>query len=170
MTKKRVEASDPDAIVLLANYYYGGECGLPQDQGKAIELWLRAGELGHADSYYNVGVAYDSGAGVEWDEKKAKHYYELAAMGGSSTARHNLGCSEYNAGNANRAVKHWMIAAGAGLDVSLEQIRECFLKGYATKSDFEKALRAHKEAKDETKSDLREAAAAAIQEGRLRMR
>ena len=38
-----------------------------------------------------------------------------------------------------------------------------FLKGHATEDDFEKVLRAHKEAKDETKSDQREAAAAFYQ-------
>ena len=34
------------------------------------------------------------------------------------------------------------------------------MSGDATKDDFEKALRAHKEANDEIKSDQREAAAA----------
>ena len=42
---------------------------------------------------------------------------------------------------------------------SLKEIRKCFVNGVATKDDFEKALRAHKEAKDEMKSDQREAAA-----------
>jgi hypothetical protein len=53
-----------------------------------------------------------------------------------------------------------VIAAGAGYDNSLTAIRQCFLNGHATRDDFEKALRAHKEAKDETKSDQRDAAAA----------
>ena len=57
----------------------------------------------------------------------------------------------------NRAVKHWMISAGAGHDNSLKNIRACFMNGHATKDDFEKALRAHKEANDEMKSDQREA-------------
>ena len=34
-----------------------------------------------------------------------------------------------------------MISAGAGLDASLEEIRKDFLRGYATKGDYEKALR-----------------------------
>ena len=33
------------------------------------------------------------------------------------------------------------------------------MAGYATKDDFEKALRAHQESKDETRSDQRDAAA-----------
>ena len=54
-----------------------------------------------------------------------------------------------------------MIAAGAGHDDSLTKIRDCFMNGYATKDDFEKTLRAHKDAKDEMKSDQRDEAAAA---------
>jgi hypothetical protein len=53
-----------------------------------------------------------------------------------------------------------MISAAAGHDKSLRRIRECYLSGHATKDDFEKALRAHKHATDEMKSDHREAAAA----------
>ena len=162
-TKKRAEGDDAIAIHQLGSIYHDGEAGLPQDVGKAMELWLRSGELGYADASYNVGNAYLEGRGVERDMKKAKHYWELAAMRGDVEARHNLGCMEEETGNIERAMKHWMISAGAGLDDSLANIRDCFFKGYATKYDFEKALRAHKEAKDEMKSDQREAAAAALQ-------
>ena len=82
-------------------------------------------------------------------------------MGGIVDARHNLGNGEARAGNMDRAVKHWMIAAGAGDDGSLETIREnYFLRGHATKDDFEKALHSHKEATDEMKSEQRETYAA----------
>ena len=74
-------------------------------------------------------------------------------------ARHNLGVDEADTGNMNRAVKHWMISAGAGFDGSLTNVRQCFMDGYATKDDFEKALRSHKEAKDEMKSHQRDAIA-----------
>ena len=80
-------------------------------------------------------------------------------MGGNVHARHNLGLWEKYAGNMDRAVKHWMISAAAGDDDSLKAIQQCFLNGHATKDDFERALRSHKEAQDEMKSDQREAAA-----------
>ena len=82
-------------------------------------------------------------------------------MGGDVEARHNLGAFEGNAGNMTRAVRHWLISAGVGYDESLEAIRNLYLIGHATKDVFERALRAHKQAKDETKSDQREVAAAA---------
>ena len=59
-------------------------------------------------------------------------------------------------------MKHWMISAAAGFGDSLKEIREGFLNGHATKDDFEKALRAHKVANDEMRSEQREAAAAAL--------
>ena len=55
-----------------------------------------------------------------------------------------------------------MISAGAGHDKSLKKIRECFVRVFATKDDFEKALRAHKDSTDEMKSDKRETAAALL--------
>ena len=89
----------------------------------------------------------------------AQKMWELAAMGGDMTARHNLGGFEIEAGNIKRAVIHYMIATAAGYDKSLGAVRQSFLDGYATKDDFERALRAHKEANDETKSEQRDAAA-----------
>jgi TPR repeat protein len=160
--KKRVDGGDAVAICQLGSYYLRGEMGLPQDHGKAVELWHRAGELGSAAACYDVGIVYNNGEGVERDMKKANYYWELAAMGGHVVARHNLGCTEGQAGNMNRAVKHYMISAGAGYNDSLHNIRQFFLNGRATKDDFERALRAHKEANDDMKSDQRDAAAAAL--------
>ena len=159
--KKREEADDAEAIYRLGCYYRRGVYGLPRDHNKAMELWLRAGELGCPRAYCSIGFAYDTGRGVGRDVKKAKHYYELAVMKGDILARHNLGVLEERAGNMDRAVKHWMISAGAGFDESLDAIRGFFLNGHATKDDFEKALRAHKESKDEMTSVQRQAAAAA---------
>ena len=160
--KKRVGADDSEATYNLGCYYSRGELGLQQDRKKAFALWLRAGELGHAAAYYNIGTDYYNGEeGAERDVKKAKYYHELAAMGGYVNARYNLGCMEEEAGNMSRAVKHWMIAAGAGDDDSLSNIRGCFMSGHASKDDFEKALRAHKESNDEMRSNQREAAAPA---------
>ena len=155
-----MEDGDAVAMSQLGVRYADGD-GLSRDEGKAVELWLRAGELGFAASYGNVGSAYYNGQGVEKDTTKAKHYYELAAMGGQDAdSRYYVGIEEVRAGNMDRAVKHWMISAGDGHDESLKAIREEFMRGNATKDDFEKALRAHQAAKNEMKSDQREAAAA----------
>jgi TPR repeat protein len=79
---------------------------------------------GCAEAYCKIGYAYDFGHGVEIDKKKAIHYYKLAAIGGDVYSRYNLGAVEGEDGNMNRALKHYMIAAGGGIDLSLKEIHE----------------------------------------------
>ena len=86
--KKRVEMDDAVAMYCLGCRYAEGARGFPQHWGKALELWQRAGELGSIDSYYNVGTAYYHGRGGERDMRKAKHYFELAAIGGCTDSRY----------------------------------------------------------------------------------
>ena len=43
--------------------------------------------------------------------KKAKFYYEAAAMAGQEVARYNIGMMEVQSGNIERALKHWTLAA-----------------------------------------------------------
>ena len=160
MAKKHVDMDDAEAIYGLGCCYNNGEMGLRQDRGKALELWNRAGELGSAKSYHNLGNAYYYGEGVERDAKKAKHYWELAAIGGNVSSRYNLGIIEEDAGNMNRALKHHMIAAGCGYDKSLKIIREFYMNGNATNDDYAKALGAHQKYVDSIKSDQRDEAAA----------
>ena len=162
-TKKRVKVDDAAAIYNLGCCYNNGMHGLPQDHAKALELWHRAAELGYAiPSYYNIGCAYDpgNGNGVGRDEKKAVYFYELASMGGSIYARHNLGFIEFNAGNMERALKHYMIAAGGGYYDSLENIKQMYMDGDATKEDYTKALRVYQAYLVEIKSAQRDEAAA----------
>ena len=158
--KKRMDVDDAVAIHKLGCYYDEGMYGFSQDMDKALELWHRAGELGHSESFYNIGNAYFYGRAVERNEKKAIHYWELAAMGGDAKGRHNLGCDDSNAGNMNRALKHYMIALGCGSNESLKTIQRMYKNGHATKDDYAKALKAYQAYISEIKSDQRDAAAA----------
>jgi len=164
--KQRVEADDPIAIHDTGMYYSDGTYGFSQDYTKALELWHRAGELGHAQAYCNIGNAYYYGEGVEVDKEKATYYYELAAMGGDASARHNLGNSEICVGNKERALRHWMIAVGDGFDPSLEMIKQMYSKRCATKEDYTKALQIYQVYLGEIKSKQRDEAAAADEEYR----
>ena len=159
--KKRVELDDPIAIYNHGNYYRDGRNGYPQDYSKALELWHRAGELGYADAYCNIGVAYDHGEGAEVDMKKAAYYYELGAMGGDTTARHNLGINEMKTGNIDQALRHYMIAVRSGKTESLKIIKELYSNGHAIKDDYTKALRSYQEYLVEIKSCQRDKAAEA---------
>ena len=158
--KKRMELGDAHAIYGLGCFHDDGMYGFPQDHVKALELYHRAKELGHALSYYGIGAAYYKGNGVERDEKKAVHYTELAAMRGVVGARHNLGCFDWQAGNMDRALKHFMIAVGFGHTNSLNAIRQMYKDGKATKDDYAKALQEYQANLGEIKSPQRDEAAA----------
>ena len=156
--KKRAELGDAMAIYELGLFHNEGRYGSPQDRDKALDLWHRAAELGYTTAYNDIGTAYIRG--VERDEKKAIHYWELAAMEGDENARHNLGCFYGNAGNFDRALKHYMIAVESGDNDSLKQIKQLYSNGYATKDDYAKALQAYQAYSLEIKSDDRDKAAA----------
>ena len=111
-----------------------------------------------------MGLAYDNGEGVEVDKKKAKHYYELAAMNGNVNARHNLGCEEFDAGNEHRAYKHFILSARAGCKMSLDAVKKGYKCGIVTKDEYANTLRACQQRHDEMKSDDRDKAEEFYQE------
>ena len=150
--RKLIEADNAYAFYNLAGYYDRGVMGMPHDTAKANELWLRAGQLGCMEAYCNLGLSYESGRGVEADKKKAKHFYELAAMNGDVHARHNLGCVEVDAGNEHRAYKHFILAARAGHKESLHQVKVGFKYGIVTEDECANTLRAYQIRQDEMKS------------------
>ena len=157
--KKRVKMDDAEAIYNLGACYSQGIYGFPQDRAKALGLWHRAAELGYVGAYHDIGYAYSSGRGVVRDKKKVQHFYELAAMGGDVHARHNLGCFECNAGNYDRALKHFMIAVEFGNNGSLKNIKHFYMNGHATRDDYAKALKAYQAYLEDIKSDQRDKAA-----------
>ena len=157
---KRMEANDASAMYNLGVDYRDGNFGLPQDYRKALELWHRAAKLGYADAYCNIGYAYECGEGVKVDKKKAVYYCELAAIMGCINARYNLGIEEENAGNVERARKHYMIAIQGGKSDCLSEIKELYLNGHVTKEDYMKALQAYQTYLGKIKSVQRDKAAA----------
>ena len=159
---KRADADDVLAIHALGIYYSERKNG-PLDYDKAMGLWEQAAEIGHDASITSIGRSYIYGYGVEKDEKKALHYWELAAMGGCSNARYNLGVFEHSAGNKERALRHYMIAVESGHNGSLKQIQELYSEGKATKDEYTKALRAYQKYLGEVKSRQRDEAAAAFE-------
>ena len=157
--EKRMSLNDGHAFYNFGCFYTEGMYGYPQNFAKALELYHRSAELGYFMSYFTIGNAYNFGRGVEVDAKKAINYYELAAMCGVVEARHNLGLLEKQAGNVDRALKHYTIAVECGFKISLECIREFYMEGHATKDDYTNALQSYQSYLDEIKSKQRDEAA-----------
>ena len=106
-----------------------------------------------------VGQFILSWEGCSNGKKKAKYYYELAAIKGNVYARHQLGCVEGQAGNHQRTMKHFILAAKAGEEGSLDMIKVGFRSGYVMKDEYENTLRAYQKSQDEMKSEARDKAA-----------
>jgi TPR repeat protein len=156
--KKLMDKGSAYACYWLAGYYARGIMGMPQDWAKANELYLKAGELGCVEAYFNLGSSYYNGDGVEIDKERAMHYFELAAMNGSVHARYNLGVIEGQAGNPQRACKHFILAARAGYEEALDAVKEGFRSGIITKDEYANTLRAYQKSQDEMKSEARDKA------------
>ena len=62
------------------------------------------------------------------------------------------------AGNYNRAFKHFILAAKAGWKNSLDQDKIGFMEGYVNKDEYANTLRAYQDIQDEMKSDTRDEA------------
>jgi len=157
--KKLMDNGNPNAFDHLGSFYLTGQFDLPQDHQKANELYLKAGKLGYADGYYNLGNAFCQGRGVEEDMKKAKYYWELAAMDGHLHARYNLGALEGMAGDESRAMKYNISAAKAGDKGALDEVKVRFSRGDVTKDEYADTLRAYQTRQEEMKSDARDKAA-----------
>ena len=158
MMQARVEKKDPEAINHLGERYYFGWLGLQKDTRKAVELWTEAAELGSIGALYSLGVTYQRGEGVQEDKTKGVRLLEKAAMHGHVDSRHSLGCIEYNNGSDDRAGRHFLISAKMGYEKSLDEIKDMFMKGHATRALYTEALRGYQDAVEEMKSDDRDEA------------
>jgi TPR repeat protein len=154
-----MELNDPEAFHGMGTAVHGGLFGLKQDYTKAAEMLLKAVELGSVRAKNSLGDIYAHAEGVKKDLKKARYYFEHAAMGGSEEARYNLARLESGVGNVKRAVKHLMLGAEAGSDWCVDKIKDYFLAGICTKEEYAGAIRAHGACRDEMRSDSRDAAA-----------
>ena len=157
--KKRMELDDANTIYNLGLFHTHGRQGFTQDYTKALEYYHRAGELGSSEAVTNAAVAYYNGEGVERDVKKARQYWEKAAIMGDLHARYSLGYEEEKARNIGRAKKYYMIAAKDGHETAVKNVLKLYSKGYVTKEEYENALRSYQEYVAEVKTVQRDDAA-----------
>jgi tetratricopeptide (TPR) repeat protein len=158
---KRVKKNDPAAMRRMGK--------IRRDEGDyqtALEYLTKAAELGDAEAHYVLSCLYAQGQGVEKDLEKEMYHSEEAAIGGHHKARYDLGIVEWNNGRFERARKHFIIAANLGYNDSLQELRELYAEGHASKEDYASALRAYQAAVEETKSAERDKAEEAIKSGR----
>ncbi len=156
--RERIEANDPAALSNKGDEFYEA-----RDYDKAVEYWTKAAELGSVEAHYQLSCSYGNGeGGAAKDEEKEVFHLEKAAIGGHPGARYNLACCEEDNGKIERAVKHYIIAAKLGHDVSMKQLLPMYKDGYISKEEYGSTLRTHQAAIDATKSAQREKAISKI--------
>ena len=155
--------NDHIAITQMGNHYWDGLHEAPQDDLKALDCWIRAVELGSFDACTNIGNGYNEGKGVAINEGRTALFYRVGALRGSIGARHKIGLSDYESGNHEIAIRHWKIAAEAGYQPSLDQLKKIYNadgkmpgKDFISKAYLESNYRAGPESQMEIKNEERE--------------
>ena len=147
--KKRMEHQDPMAFNMMAHKYGTGEGGVEVNDRKALDLSIRAAELGRAEAYYNVaskGFVIGS---------KARAWFEVSAKKGFYQAHEHLGEVEETSGNINTAIKHWTVAANAGSQSALNMLMKAYRNSQFSKEELAQVLRDFQASNDETKGEAR---------------
>ena len=128
--QKRIKAKDPLAMFLVGSDQYG-----KGDDVGAFEWCTKAADLGNAEAHCLLAQLYRQGQGngVEKDSRKKTHHLEEAAISGHPGARGNLANYEFEYGDPERAVKHWIIAANQGYDKPIKCLMELFKQKYVLK-------------------------------------
>ena len=86
MQSKAAEGGDLDALHDVAAHYATGDGPAAKDEAKAVELYTRAAERGHALSQYDLGFMLILGEGTGKNEAKGLLWMERAAAGGCDLA------------------------------------------------------------------------------------
>jgi hypothetical protein len=123
---KRVEVNDIGAINLLATNYLQWEFVARLDNGIM--------EKGRKNLVPVMCI-------ITWVTFIVKG--EISAMACHEVARYNLACVEYNSGNIERALNHWIIAASAGGYHAMHALRISFEQGHVSRDSMESTLIAY---------------------------
>lgn len=86
----RAKRGSPDALNDLALCYLEGKNDMPVDQKKAFELFQQAADKNFIRAFYNLGLLYEKGWGVEQNYPKAVENYRVAAEANLPLAQYNL--------------------------------------------------------------------------------
>jgi hypothetical protein len=106
------QKNDTRALFALAGVYAAGK-GVPRDDVKAAQLYLRAAQRNHAPALFTLATLYADGRGIPRDMNKAIQCYEKAAQAGLPDAANSLG---------------YLYEAGAGVAADVEKAIDWYLQ------------------------------------------
>ena len=156
--------NDHNALTMMGSNYRKGDSVPAKDDLKAFDYFIQAVELGSALACTKIGLSYNQGNGVAVNKKRAVLFGRMGALRGDIVGHHNIGCIEYyDLGNHEIGIRHWKVAAEAGYQNSIDQLRKIYNadgkmpgKEFVTKEYLDSAYRACHGAQIEVKSEERE--------------
>lgn len=139
---RRAHAGDRHAARALAEGYYAGSGGLPQDFAQAARYFQVLSDLGDIRAMTNLGLMYARGIGVPQNMAEAVRKWRFAAANPRSAdpgAEYNLGLAYRNgdgiAADPAQAL-HWMRrAARRGHVLAQTNLGLMYLEGSGTERD-----------------------------------
>jgi len=87
--KVKAEKGDADAMVEIAETYYGAKM-IQQSDAEGAKWMKMAAERGNAKAQYTIGIAFSRGLGVPLDIVEAHKWEYLAACNGYSPAKESI--------------------------------------------------------------------------------
>ncbi len=112
---------------------YTNGTDVPQNYGKAADLFKEAALAGHIDAQYMLGIAHSTGRGVGVNQRKAVHWFEKAAAKGQKRAQYQLGESYMNGRGAEKdsawGARWYGLSANQGHTLAQRSLGVAFIKG-----------------------------------------
>ena len=124
--ERRIEKHDDPSAYNSLGWMISRGRGTKKNALKALDYFIRGAELGSKEACANIGLCYRDGDGVSQDTEKELFFLRIAALRGEIISHHNLGCLEYDLRNYDIAIRHWKVAAEAGSQHSLNQLKRIY--------------------------------------------
>ena len=160
--ESRALKNDHVALTSLGIRFMKGSYGVPKDDLKALDYWIRAAEFGSPDASGCIAACYANGRGISKDMGRTASFYLVGALRGCILARHNIGEVEYKLGNHEIGIRHWKIAAEAGSQPALDLLKRIYNadgkkpgKEFISKDCMDSLYRVCHDAQEEVKSEGR---------------
>ena len=153
--KKQMKKNNPDAFMAMAREYIAGKDVIRSDT-KAIEMYIRAAELGRAEAFGAIGSHYERGI-LKQDNSKALEFYEVGAKKGSVQAHKDLAHFAVTVSmDIQKSNNHLKVAASAGDKEAMDNLMTAYKHEEISKEELTQILRVFQSSSNEMKSKDRD--------------
>lgn len=161
--KLRASQHDGEACNTLGASYSVGKNGAQMDHIASLHYYILAAELGSAEACGGIASTLEAGKVVPVDKVKAGLFYKIGALRGHICSRLLIAVAEYELGSHEVGIRHFKIAAEAGMQPALDMLKKIFNangklpgKEFISEEELDTLYRMCHEAQEEVKSEERE--------------